>query len=84
MAPNTDFGRDMLNIAVGIVWQTSLVAAPIFLVIRDWPACAVSTAIAAITTWLLKIYWWDRLVDYPADSPEEPQGNSPTTKAVGP
>jgi len=28
--PNPDFFRDMFNIVVGIVWQTSLVAMPIF------------------------------------------------------
>ncbi len=35
---NRDFWRDMFNIAVGLVWQTSLVAGPIYLVIQHWTA----------------------------------------------
>lgn len=62
---NTDFARDMMNVAIGIVWQTSLVAAPIFLVIRDMPKLWISLVLAAVTTAILKFTWYDRLKDYP-------------------
>jgi hypothetical protein len=34
LQPNRDFPRDMLNVALGICWQTSLVVFPVCLVIR--------------------------------------------------
>jgi hypothetical protein len=33
---NTNFIMDAFNIIIGIIWQTSLVAAPIFLVIKEY------------------------------------------------
>lgn len=65
--PNKEFKLDAFNVVVGIIWQTSLVAAPIFFVIRNWTSFGIAMAIAAVTTWLLKVYWWDRLKDYPSD-----------------
>ena len=37
---NLDFSRDVFNLAVGLVWQTSLVTAPIYLVIQHWRSWA--------------------------------------------
>jgi SSS family solute:Na+ symporter len=34
--PNPDFVRDMFNVVVGIAWQTSLIALPIYVVIRRY------------------------------------------------
>jgi MFS family permease len=59
--PNRYFRRDALNIIVGIVWQTSLVALPIFIVIRETASVFVTLAIAIITTVILKFTWWDKL-----------------------
>ncbi len=64
---NPDFGRDMLNVAVGIVWQSALVAMPIFVVVRNWPAAGISLAIILATSAFLKKNWYDRLQDYPDD-----------------
>ncbi|MCA8897867.1 MAG: Na+:solute symporter [Hyphomonas sp.] len=64
---NRDFARDMINVAVGIVWQTALVALPIFLVIRNGLGIFLSLAIVAATTVFLKFSWYDRLQDYPED-----------------
>lgn len=60
---NNDFSRDMFNIVVGIVWQMTLVIIPIFLVLRNYQALALSTITFAICCVLLKRYWWDRLQD---------------------
>ena len=32
---NKDFKRDMFNVVIGIIWQTSLVAFPVFLVFAN-------------------------------------------------
>ena len=34
--PNFNMGRDLLNVVVGIVWQLSMTALPIYIVLRDW------------------------------------------------
>ncbi|RAN37546.1 sodium:solute symporter family protein [Hyphomonas pacifica] len=62
---NKDFARDMVNVAVGIIWQTSLICVPIFLVIRDWPKFLIALVIAVATSVFLKIYWYDNMRDYP-------------------
>ena len=59
--PNRDFQRDMLNIAVGLVWQTSLVTAPIYLAIQHWKEMWISLAVCAVTSVFLKFAWYDRL-----------------------
>lgn len=60
---NKDFWRDMFNIAVGIVWQVSLMAFPVFLVLREWTQFYVATAVMIITTVILKFTWWNKLKD---------------------
>jgi solute:Na+ symporter, SSS family len=59
--PNHDFGRDMFNIAVGICWQTSLVALPVCIVIRKWNGAVTAAAIVAVTAVILKFTWYDNL-----------------------
>jgi hypothetical protein len=60
---NKDFKRDMFNVFVGIVWQTSLVAFPIFLVLREWKSFFIAIGIIAVTTIILKVTWWNKLKD---------------------
>ncbi|MEZ5998137.1 MAG: hypothetical protein R3B98_05535 [Hyphomonas sp.] len=72
---NRDMARDMINVAVGIVWQTSLVAMPIFLVIRHGVGFTLSLLLIIATSVFLKFSWYDRLRDYPEDySPTGPSG----------
>ena len=59
--PNPDFWRDMWNIVVGIVWQTSLVAIPVHLVMHRYNGALLALAIAAVTTLILKRTWYDNL-----------------------
>jgi len=65
--PNRNFPRDMLNVAVGIVWQTSLVALPIFLVIHETTSVIVTLAILILTSITLKLTWWNTLDDASRD-----------------
>jgi Na+/proline symporter len=59
--PNRDFWRDAFNVVVGICWQTSLVALPMYLVIRKLPAALIAAGVAALTSVILKFTWYDRL-----------------------
>jgi len=58
---NTDFGRDMLNVLVGIVWQLSIMAAPLALVIKNWTTLIVLLVIAVSGTLFLKVNWYEKL-----------------------
>ena len=58
---NKDFGRDMFNIAVGIVWQVSLVALPLYIVIREFFRAGLALAIILATSAILKFTWYDHL-----------------------
>ena len=60
-----DFGRDLGNVLVGIIWQTGLTAAPVFLVIQDFEKMGISLAVVAATSLILKRTWYDRLQDQP-------------------
>ncbi|MEP3387222.1 MAG: sodium:solute symporter family protein [Reichenbachiella sp.] len=60
---NNDFGRDMTNIAVGVVWQLTLVVIPIYLVIREFIPMSVGIGVFLITSWILKKNWLDKLRD---------------------
>jgi Na+/proline symporter len=58
---NHDFRRDTFNIAVGLVWQTSLVTGPIYLAIQHWREMWVSGAVFVVTSLILKFSWYDHL-----------------------
>ena len=55
--------RDMANVAVGIVWQTALVAAPIYLVLKQWGPAAIAALLVAVASVVLKRNWYDKLED---------------------
>jgi solute:Na+ symporter, SSS family len=59
--PNRDFGFDAFNVVIGIIWQTSFVALPIYAVIRHWQEAAICVAIITVTSTILKRTWYDRL-----------------------
>ena len=59
--PNRTFGRDMFNVMTRIIWQMALVVWPIFLMIKKWDALALSLTVVAITSILLKYFWYDPL-----------------------
>ena len=58
---NTNFKRDMVNVVVGVVWQTALVVLPIYFVLMRWTPVAVSAVIVAVTMIFLKKNWYDKL-----------------------
>jgi hypothetical protein len=62
---NNDFKRDMLNVAVGIIWQTALTATGIFLVIQEYTYMTLCVVVVLVTMAFLKTNWYDNLEDYP-------------------
>lgn len=63
--PNRDFGIDMMNVLIGIVWQTSLTASAIFLVIHEMEKFYITAGLAIACTVVMKFTLWDRLRDEP-------------------
>jgi len=59
--PNFNMGRDLLNVAVGIVWQISLTALPIYIVLREWPWVGSLILSLIVTSIFLKFNWYDKL-----------------------
>ena len=59
--PNRNFKRDMFNVLVGMIWQITLMATPVFLVLREFNSFAVCVAVMLMTSVILKFNWWDKL-----------------------
>ncbi|MFH1371328.1 MAG: hypothetical protein ABII09_08610 [Planctomycetota bacterium] len=59
--PNKNFARDMLNCAVGIVWQLPLVLIPTYLVLRNYRNMWISIAVFVVTSIFLKFNWYNKL-----------------------
>lgn len=58
---NTHFKRDMLNVAVGIVWQMCLTVVPMYIVIREGMPLLTSLLVLGITSLVLKKNWYDKM-----------------------
>ncbi|MFZ0826165.1 MAG: sodium:solute symporter family protein [Verrucomicrobiia bacterium] len=71
---NKDFFRDMFNIVVGTIWQTCFIVLAMFLVTRHFRNAAITLVVLAVTCFILKKSWYDRL---PAPTPD-PLPESPT------
>ncbi|NOZ62370.1 MAG: sodium:solute symporter, partial [Calditrichaeota bacterium] len=54
---------DMVNVFVGVVWQTALRIIPIFIIIYEFKWAWVSVLLVAVTTVILKKNWYDKLED---------------------
>jgi Na+/proline symporter len=58
---NTNFKRDMVNIAVGITWQLTMALIPLYFIIREYGAMLITIVILFITSVFLKFNWYDKL-----------------------
>lgn len=58
---NKNFKIDMFNVFIGIIWQTAIVALPIYLVIKNWVPMFIALSIIIVTSIILKKTWWDKL-----------------------
>ena len=57
----SSFARDMTNVAVGIVWQTTFAVMPLAIIIRQFKLLWISIAILLVTSIYLKANWFDKL-----------------------
>jgi solute:Na+ symporter, SSS family len=60
---NKDFYRDVFNIVIGVIWQIGLVALPMYIVTWHLRRAALTFAIVAATSIILKFTWYDHLKD---------------------
>tara|TARA_R110002096_G_scaffold87831_6_gene201488 strand:- start:5671 stop:6933 length:1263 start_codon:yes stop_codon:yes gene_type:complete len=58
---NTSFKKDMFNVGIGIIWQTALVAFPIYLILMKVVPLSITVIVILITTYILKKTWYDKL-----------------------
>ncbi|MFV0564254.1 MAG: sodium:solute symporter family protein [Flavobacteriaceae bacterium] len=58
---NNSFLMDMFNCAVGIIWQSSMIVIPIYLLIRDYQKTLIAVVVFAITSLILKYTWLDKV-----------------------
>jgi Na+/proline symporter len=75
--PNMDCKRDLLNVAVGIVWQLCLTALPIYIVLQQWSWVGRIAGLLAVTSVILKFSWYDHLERAPATTAALPAGIEP-------
>ncbi len=61
---NGDFKMDAVNIAVGIIWQLTLMVIPICLIIREFSTMWYAIVVLGVTSLILKFTWYDRLEKY--------------------
>ncbi|RZK22947.1 MAG: sodium:solute symporter [Hymenobacter sp.] len=61
--PNRNFGRNMLNVGLGIVAQLALTILPMYLLLSQRGPLAITVAILAVVGFILKKTWWNRLGD---------------------
>ncbi len=58
---NQNFKTDAMNVMVGVIWQTSLVILPIYLVLQQALPILITAIIALVCTAILKKTWYDKL-----------------------
>jgi hypothetical protein len=61
---NSNFKTDSFNIIIGILWQTSLVALPMYFIFHEFTAGVITLAIAITLTFILKKTWYDKLHEH--------------------
>jgi Na+/proline symporter len=59
--PNKNFKMDMLNVLIGTIAQTALMALPIYIVLQKSLPIWITIIITVICAYVLKRTWWDKL-----------------------
>jgi solute:Na+ symporter, SSS family len=67
---NRNFVRDIINIAVGIVWQMTLMLVAVYFVLREFKRFWIVAAMLAATSIFLKKNWYDKLEKDSVKQPE--------------
>lgn len=58
---DSSFGRDMFNVGVGIIAQTTLVILPMYIIFSQTFPLLITLSVLLICLFLLKKYWWNTL-----------------------
>ena len=58
---DSNFKMDMFNVFIGIIWQTSMIVLALYLIIHEYLYTALAVLILAITSYILKKTWYDKL-----------------------
>ena len=61
---NKNFKIDMLNCIIGILWQSSMILMPIYLVVREYDKLMFWLLIFSLTSLILKYTWLDKVKYY--------------------
>lgn len=61
LQPNRDCARDWFNVLLGTAWQIAMIAAPIYLVLRQWERFGLALGAFALGAVILKFTWYDKL-----------------------
>ncbi|MHC4557324.1 MAG: hypothetical protein ACYS80_08470 [Planctomycetota bacterium] len=67
--PITDCARHWFNVIVGIIWQITLVALPVYIIIQESRGVISTLVILVTTTLILKKSWFDHLPNYNNKAP---------------
>lgn len=62
---NTNFSRDMFNVLIGVIAQTLLVVAPLYLILHKNIPFFLSLIVLAVCIFILKKNWWDHIRNEP-------------------
>ncbi|MBC2606653.1 sodium:solute symporter family protein [Pelagicoccus albus] len=73
VAPNRDWPRHIVNVAVGTVWHFMLVVIPIFLVIKEFKSMWICVGVFMLCCFVLKASWFDRLEKEKSEAKEMPE-----------
>jgi hypothetical protein len=57
----------MMNVLIGTIWQTSLVALPMFIVFHEFVYAIITGIICVVLSIVLKKTWWDNLHEMDKD-----------------
>ena len=68
---NRDFFLDIFNIAVGIIWQVTLVALPLYIVIKEFDRAAIALGVILVTSLILKFTWYNHLNEREVETNKE-------------
>jgi hypothetical protein len=61
---NNNFWSDMLNCVIGVIWKSSMILIPIYLMVRDYSRMWWTILVFAITLVILKFTWLDKVRKY--------------------
>ncbi len=68
---DANFKRDIFNVIVGIIWQSTLLAIPMYLVIKEYKSLIITLVITLITSIILKFTWWNKLEEIAGEKTEK-------------